>query len=120
MSTEATSEDRNLEQQPVVVESPNPDYEVGKRSITTRGGVTRRQMVAEKRQLQVHARPFIVVAVVLLIGLLAIPVFAYFQNYVFPPRELALRVEDTEYTRGDVVNFIRFNQRMSEQLGVPF
>jgi hypothetical protein len=60
------------------------------------------------------------VALVVLVGLLAIPVYAYFQNYVFPPRELALRVEETEYTRGDVVNFIRFNQRMSENLGVPF
>jgi hypothetical protein len=58
--------------------------------------------------------------VVLLIGLLAVPVYAYFQTYVFPPRELALRVADTEYSRGDVVNFIRFNQRMSEKLGIPF
>ena len=77
-------------------------------------------MVEEKRRLQLKSRPFIVVAAVVLIGLLVIPVYAYFQIFVFPPRELALRVADTEYTRGDVVNFIRFNQRMSEDLGVPF
>jgi len=99
---------------------PSVDYGAGRRSITTRGGTSRRQMVEEKRQRQLKSRPFIVVAALVLIGLLAIPVFAYFQIYVFPPRELALRVADTEYTRGDVVNFIRFNQRMSEDLGVPF
>ena len=121
MSTEDKSEDRNEDQnQPEVVETPIPDYEAGQRSITVRGARTRRQMVSDKRQIQVKSRPFIIVALVILTGLLAIPVYAYFQNYVFPPRELALRVEDTEYTRGDVVNFIRFNQRMSENLGVPF
>jgi hypothetical protein len=120
MSKEDTSEDRNENQDRPVVDTPIPDYEAGKRSITVRGAKTRRQMVAEKRQLQLKARPFIIVAAIVLIGLLAIPVYAYFENYVFPPRELALRVEDTEYSRGDVVNFIRFNQRMSENLGVPF
>jgi hypothetical protein len=122
MSTEDTSEDRNesQDQQPAEDTTPIPDYEAGQRSITVRGGKTRRQMVADKNRLSVKTRPFIMVALVVLVGLLAIPVYAYFQNYVFPPRELALRVEETEYTRGDVVNFIRFNQRMSENLGVPF
>jgi len=119
MFTEDSNEDRNEEKQPVAG-IPIPDYEAGRRSITVRGGKTRREMVNEKRQFQVRTRPFIIVALVVLTGLLAIPVHAYFQNYVFPPRELALRIEDTEYTRGDVVNFIRFNQRMSENLGVPF
>ena len=120
MSTEDTSEDRNESQDQPVVETPIPDYAAGQRSITVRGGKTRRQMVVDKQSKQRKARPFIIVAVIVLIGLLAIPVYAYFQNYVFPPRELALRVEGTKYTQGDVVNFIRFNQRMSEQLGVPF
>jgi hypothetical protein len=121
MSTEDHSEDRNESQeQPAVVESPIPDYEAGQRSITVRGGKTRRQMVNEKSVQQAKTRPYILIALVALIGLLAIPVYAYFQIYVFPPRELALRVADTEYSRGDVVNFIRFNQRMSEDLGVPF
>jgi len=96
------------------------EYQAGRRSITNRGGVTRRQMVAEKQQLQIRSRPFIIASIVVLFGILTIPVYAYFQNYVFPPRELALRVAGMEYSRGDVVNFIRFNQRMSENLGVPF
>jgi len=121
MSTEDTSQDRNDgQEQPSVEPTPIPDYEAGRRSITVRGGKTRRQMVQDKQVQQAKSRPFIFVGILILIGLLAIPVYAYFENYVFPPRELALRVEDTEYTRGDVVNFIRFNQRMSENLGVPF
>lgn len=121
MSTEDTSQDLNDGQEhPSVEPMPIPDYEAGRRSITVRGGKTRRQMVQDKQVQQAKSRPFIFLGILILIGLLAIPVYAYFENYVFPPRELALRVEDTEYTRGDVVNFIRFNQRMSENLGVPF
>ena len=121
MSTEDTSQDLNDgQEQPSVEPTPIPDYDAGRRSITVRGGKTRRQMVQDKQVQQAKSRPFIFVGILILIGLLAIPVYAYFENYVFPPRELALRVEDTEYTRGDVVNFIRFNQRMSENLGVPF
>jgi len=100
--------------------TPIPDYEAGRRSITVRGGKTRFQMVEEKRRLQLRSRPFVIIALVVLVGLLAIPGYSYYDTFVLPPRELALRVEDTEYTRGDVVNFIRFNQRMSEELGVPF
>lgn len=124
-SQENSPENKNADQNEArgrseAVDGPTVDYEAGRRSITTRGGKTRRQIVEDKRQLQRKSRPFIFVAAIVLIGLLAIPVYAYFQIFVFPPRELALRVAGTEYTRGDVVNFIRFNQRMSEDLGVPF
>ena len=124
-SQENSPESSNADQdgargQSEAVDSPVADYEAGRRSITMRGGKTRWQMVADTRQRQQKSRPFIWVAAIALIGLLAIPVYAYFQIFVFPPRELALRVAGTEYTRGDVVNFIRFNQRMSEDLGVPF
>ena len=121
MSKEDKSKDPNdVPGQEDLVVGVSPGYQAGRRSITMRGGVTRRQMVDEKQQLQVRSRPFIIAAIVVLLGILAIPGYAYFQNYVFPPRELALRVAGMEYSRGDVVNFIRFNQRMSENLGVPF
>ena len=124
MSKEDNSKDLNEfpKQEEAVggVSGVSLEYQAGRRSITNRGGVTRRQMVAEKQQLQIRSRPFIIAAIIVLFGILTIPVYAYFQNYVFPPRELALRVAGMEYSRGDVVNFIRFNQRMSENLGVPF
>ena len=116
-----STEDHNEEQEkPDIAEDSTPDYQAGRRSITNRGGKTRRQIVSDKHDRQVKSRPFITISVILLIGLLVVPVYAYFQIYVFPPRELALRVENTEYSRGDVVNFIRFNQRVSEDLGIPF
>jgi len=116
-----STEDHNEEQeQPDVAEESTPDYQAGRRSITNRGGKTRRQMVSDKDDRKARTKPFIIAAVILLIGLLVVPVYAYVQIYVLPPRELALRVENTEYTRGDVVNFIRFNQRVSEDLGIPF
>ena len=121
MSIEDNSKDPN---DPSKQEEPVGDvsleYQAGRRSITNRGGTTRRQMVADKQQLQIKSRPFNIAAIIVLFGILTIPAYAYFQNYVFPPRELALRVAGMEYSRGDVVNFIRFNQRMSENLGVPF
>nr|MCS5642594.1 hypothetical protein [Dehalococcoidia bacterium] len=121
MSIEDNSKDPN---DPSKQEEPVGDvsleYQAGRRSITNRGGTTRRQMVADKQQLQIKSRPFIIAAIIVLFGILTIPAYAYFQNYVLPPRELALRVAGMEYSRGDVVNFIRFNQRMSENLGVPF
>ena len=121
MSKEDKSKDPNdFPKQEEAVVGVSLEYQAGRRSITNRGGVTRRQMVAEKQQLQIKSRPFIIAAIIVLFGILTIPVYAYFQNYVFPPRELALRVAGMEYSRGDVVNFIRFNQRMSENLGVPF
>ncbi len=121
MPKEDKSKDPNdFPKQEEAVAGVSLEYQAGRRSITNRGGVTRRQMVAEKQQLQIKSRPFIIAAIVVLFGILMIPMYAYFQNYVFPPRELALRVAGMEYSRGDVVNFIRFNQRMSENLGVPF
>ena len=121
MSIEDNSKDPNdpPKQEELVGDVPL-EYQAGRRSITNRGGTTRRQMVADKQQLQIKSRPFIIAAIIVLFGILTIPAYAYFQNYVFPPRELALRVAGMEYSRGDVVNFLRFNQRMSENLGVPF
>ena len=121
MSIEDNSKDPNdLSKQEEPVGDVSLEYQAGRRSITNRGGTTRWQMVADKQQLQIKSRPFIIAAIIVLFGILTIPSYAYFQNYVFPPRELALRVAGMEYSRGDVVNFIRFNQRMSENLGVPF
>ena len=74
----------------------------------------------ESKENSSKSRPYFIFGIIIVIILLLIPAYSYFQIYVFPPRELALRVEDKEYSRGDVVNFIRYNQRISEDLGVPF
>ena len=101
--------------------SAAPDeWQAGRRSITTRPGVSRFELVRQRRQRNLRSRPFIIAAIVILAGLIAIPVYAYVQTYVIPPRQPAVRVENKTYTRGDVVDFIRFNQRLSEELGVQY
>ncbi|MEX0762609.1 MAG: peptidylprolyl isomerase, partial [Dehalococcoidia bacterium] len=80
----------------------------------------RRELIRHQKARRLGARPFIVLGVIILLGLAAVPAYAFVQSYVFPPREVAVRVEDVTYTRGDVVDFIRFNQRITEDLGVEF
>jgi hypothetical protein len=77
-------------------------------------------MVRQKKQRSLKSRPYIIGGLILLLGLLAIPTVAFVNTYVMPPRKLAIQVGDVKYTRGDVVDLIRFNQRLSEELGVPF
>ena len=67
-----------------------------------------------------RSRPFIIGALVFFAIVLVVPGYAFYQRYVVPTREAAVKVEDTVYTRGDVVDFIRFNQRLSEDLGVAY
>jgi hypothetical protein len=80
----------------------------------------RRALIRSRRESIQRSRPFIAAGLLIILGLLAIPIYGYVQRFVVPPRQLAVRVQDVEYTRGDVVNFIRFNQRLSEELGVQF
>ena len=81
---------------------------------------TRRELLAAQRRQSYRSRPFIIIGVLLLVAILAIPTVAFVNRFVLPPRQLALRVEDKVFTRGDVVNFIRFYQRLSEEAGVQY
>jgi hypothetical protein len=47
-------------------------------------------------------------------------VYAYVGTFVVPSNLLAVQVGDVEYTRADVVDYIRFNQRLAEEAGVDF
>jgi hypothetical protein len=66
------------------------------------------------------ARPYLIAGGIILLGVIGYVSYGYFQKFVDPPRQLAVRIQDAEYTRGDVVDFIRFNQRIAEDLGVQF
>ncbi len=80
----------------------------------------RRALIRARREQSRRAKPFIIVGGVVVAGLVAVTVWAFVQEYVIPPRQLVVQVQDAKYTRGDVVEFIRFNQRLSEELGVEF
>jgi hypothetical protein len=81
---------------------------------------SRRQIIYSHQEKKKKARPYLIGGLVLLALILIIPTVAFVLHFVLPPSRLAVQVEDKIYTRGDVVNFIRFNQRLSEELGVPF
>ena len=110
-----TQDEGRPEQEPV----PPDQYDPGARSITRRGP-GRRELLAEQRRSKIRSRPWIIGGAVLLIALLAFPIYAFIDTFTLPPREVAVRVEESTYTRGDVVDFIRFRQRLTEEVGGQF
>lgn len=101
---------------------PNPgdDYRAGQRSITQRGSKSRFSILREKKAKSARGRPYIFGGIGVLVALMAVIGYAFWNEFVAPPKALAIRVGDVEYSRGDVVDLIRFNQRLSEEIGVPF
>jgi hypothetical protein len=81
---------------------------------------TRRSILAGISAQRRRNRPYVIAGWIVLLLILGIPTYGFVQKFVLPPRELALRVEDVEYTRGDLVDYIRFRQRISEELGQQF
>ena len=110
-----TENEGRPEQEPVL-----PDqYDPGARSITRRGP-GRKELLAEQRRSKIRSRPWIIGGAILLVALVAFPIYAFIDTFTLPPREVAVRVEDSTYTRGDVVDFIRFRQRLTEEVGGQF
>jgi len=95
-------------------------YLAGRRSITVAGGRSRFDIVKDNDVRSRKSRPFKFVAILLILGILVIPIYAFYDMYIKPPTEVALRVKDKVYTRGDVVDYIRFNQRLAEDVGIQF
>lgn len=101
-------------------QDPAGEFGAGERSITQRVVQSRFDILREKKEKSARGRPFIIGGLVLLTALLAVIGYEYWNVFVAPPRALAIRVGDVEYSRGDVVDLIRFNQSLSEEIGVPF
>ena len=100
--------------------APLGGYLAGQRSITNRRGISRFEIMRRRKRAALRNRPFVIGAVVFVLLVMAIPAYGFYRRYVVPPTEIAVQVEDQIYTRGDIVNYIRFFQRLSEDLGVPF
>ena len=100
--------------------APLGGYLAGQRSITTRRATSRFEIMRRRERAALRNRPFVIGAVIFVALVMLIPAYGFYRNYVVPPTEIAVQVEDRIYTRGDIVNYIRFFQRLSEDLGVPF
>ena len=76
-------------------------------------------LVSIKEKKKLKSKLFLIL---LLISLLAafVPISSYMINVWVPYQKTALKVEDKEFTRKDLVDFIRFNQRLSEEQGNQF
>ncbi len=99
---------------------PEIEYQAGQRSITQRATKSRFEMLREKKDQGRRGRPFLFGAIGIIAALMIVLGVAFWNEFVAPPKALAIRVGEVEYTRGDVVDLIRFNQRLSEEIGVPF
>jgi hypothetical protein len=72
--------------------NPSDEYAAGQRSITQRRGLSRFEIVRQKKQRNLKSRPYIIAGLIVLLGLLAIPTVAFINTYVMPPRKLAIQV----------------------------
>lgn len=106
------------------VTGPQPEtsgeYRAGQRSITQRATKSRFEMLREKKERGKRGRPFFYGSIAIVLGLMIVLGVAFWNEFVAPPKAVAIRVGEVEYTRGDVVDLIRFNQRLSEESGIPF
>ena len=96
------------------------DYLIGHRSITHKGFKSRFDLLKDKKNQNRKSRPFLYLGFIIILIIVVIPAYSFYSTYIKPPTEIALRVNDKEYTRGDVVDYIRFNQRITEDLGSQF
>ena len=88
---------------------PRTSPSIDKRRLSMdRTGVRRRQRLT---LITTSATIFLVLLVFIV---------AYVVLFVLPPRELVMRVNDVEYTRGDLVEQVRIRQKSAEFMGQTF
>ncbi len=87
---------------------------------TTGRPLSRRELVAQRKAQGRRNRPFIIGGLLIFLAILAVPIYGYVQEFVLPPRQIAVQVNDAVYTRGDVVDFVRFHQRLALENGNEF
>ena len=77
-----------------------------------RRGQHSRLQVERRRQ-----RLAIIVGVVVVLAILAVPAYGYYNSFIAPPRVWAVRVNDTTLTMGDLVKRIRVLQGLNRYSG---
>ena len=95
-------------------------FDIGSRSIIGSQNRSRFELLAKNKDESILFKPFFYVGFSLFLIICFVFIFFYVVTYVLPPMKQAIKVGEITYSRGDVVRFIRFNQRMSEDLGVDF
>ena len=73
--------------------------------------------IKEKKKLK---SKLLLLLIIISIIIVLVPSTSYLINVWIPYQKTALKVEEKEFTRKDLVDFIRFNQRISEEQGNQF
>ena len=74
----------------------------------------RRQQSKLQRE-QSKQRALIVAGVIAILFILAIPAYGYWTNFIAPPRNVVLQVDDTKYTLGFVTEYLKGVQALGAQ-----
>ena len=84
----------------------------------------RRPQRADRRMRTPHApggvrnqRTVIVVGIALLLVIVGVGAYGFYDNFIAPTQVLAARIHDTKYTQGDLVNRLRIVQALNAQTG---
>jgi foldase protein PrsA len=85
------------------------------RAEANRVGATRPR--SRRRPSRKRERAALVLGIVALLVIIAIPAAGYVVNFVLPPRQTVVQVNDTRYTLGDIVKLLRVFQRETEATG---
>ena len=70
--------------------------------------------------LKKRQRLVITAMVISILVVISTFVIGYIIVFVMPPRELVVRVNDVEYTRGDLLELVRIDQKTTEFMGGKF
>ena len=70
--------------------------------------------------LKKRQRLVITAMVISILVVIATFIIGYIIVFVMPPRELVVRVNDVEYTRGDLLELVRIDQKTTEFMGGKF
>ncbi len=76
--------------------------------------MSRRPGVLKRRRVAMAVVGFFLLVIV------GVALALYAKSFVFPSKELVVRVDDVEYTRGDMVTLMRSQQAQAEMLGFPY
>ena len=77
----------------------------------------RRDQLSRHRREQKKQRVALGAIAGFILVILAVIAYGYFSTFVLPPRKLAVRVDDTRYTMGDMMKILRMMQKGSEFFG---
>ena len=82
-------------------------------AITIRPSQRRQQSKWQRERSK--QRAIVAAGVIAVLFILAIPAYGYWSNFVSPPRNVILRVDDTTYTLGFLTNYIKGLQDLGAQ-----